>query len=118
MFHWDWHHSQYLPESGPTLKDAKMPDSERAALAKAINAYIGAPDPHDPEMASKAQVRQAVLNANLKMIRLNQDRKGPPEVVVQIQDYCSDDGEDEDWLGLATGERLVDGLDRGAGRPA
>ena len=79
-FHWDWHQSQD-PSSGPSLKDAKMVESERAALAKAIEAHIG-PDPQDPEMASEHQVRQAVLNANIEMISLNQDEKEPLDVVV------------------------------------
>lgn len=77
-FHWDWHQSQSL-FSAPSLKDAKIAASERAALAKAIEAQSGAPDPHDPEMASEDQVRQVVLNANIKMISLSQDEKERPK---------------------------------------
>lgn len=90
-FHWDWHQSQSL-DSDPSLKDAKVTPSERAALAKAIEAQIGSPDPHDPEMASEDQVKQAVLNANIRIIRLSQDEREPREVVALVQHSCSPTG--------------------------
>jgi hypothetical protein len=107
-FHWDWHQSQPL-FSAPSLEDSKIAASERAALTKAIEAYIGPPDSRDPEMASEDQVRQAVLNANIKMIRLNQDEEQPPEVVAQIQHFCSPTGNCSLWFFRRTshGYRLL-----------
>jgi hypothetical protein len=91
QFHWEWHQSQSL-FSAPSLKDAKIAASGKAALAKAIEAQSGPPDPHDPEMASEDQVRQAVLNANIEMISLNQDQKEPLDIVAQVQHFCSPTG--------------------------
>lgn len=107
-FHWDWHQSQSL-SSAPSLKDAKIAASERAALAKAIEAQSGASDPHDPEMASEGQVRQVVLNANIKMISLSQDETEPPEVVAQVQHFCSPTGNCSLWFFRRTshGYRLL-----------
>jgi hypothetical protein len=96
-FHWDWHQSQSL-SSAPSLQDAKIAAAERTALANAIEAQIGPADPYDTEMASKARVRQAVLNANIKMISLRQDEKEPPEVVVQVQHLCSPTGNCSLWF--------------------
>ncbi len=96
-FHWNWHQSDGL--SGATsLKDAKMADADRAALAKAIESYIGAPDSKDPEMATEDQVEQAVLDANVKILALNQDEKAPLEVVAEIQRYCSPTGNCSMWF--------------------
>lgn len=97
IFHWDWHQSEDLSEA-PALKDAKMPDSDRAALAKAMEAYIGPPDGRDPEMATEDQVKTAVLNASVKILALNQGEKAPSEVVVQIGHYCSADGNCSMWF--------------------
>jgi hypothetical protein len=55
-FHWDWREAQFLSYATPSLKDTKMSDADRAALAKAIEAYIGPPDSQDPEIASEDQV--------------------------------------------------------------
>jgi hypothetical protein len=96
-FHWDWRESQSL-FSAPSLKDINIAASERAALAKAIEAQSGPPDRYDPEMASEDRVRQAVLNANVKMISLSQDEKEPVEVVAQIQHLCSADGNCTLWF--------------------
>ncbi len=97
IFHWDWRQSDGL--SGATsLKDAKMPDSDRAALAKAIEGYIGPPDGRDPEMATEDQVKTAVLNASVKILALNEDEKAPLEVVAEIQHYCSPTGNCSMWF--------------------
>jgi hypothetical protein len=107
-FHWDWHQSQSL-FSAPSLKDARIAASERAALAKAIEAQNGSTDPHDPERASEDQVRLVVLNANIKMISLSQDEKEPPEVVAQVQRFCSPTGNCSLWFFRRTphGYRLL-----------
>jgi hypothetical protein len=96
-FHWDWHQVQSL-SSATALKDAKIAASKRAALANAIETQIGLPNPHDPELASEDQVRQAVLNANIKVIGLNQDEKEPLEVVAQVQHFCSPTGNCSLWF--------------------
>src|SRR5690242_8867581 len=80
QFDWDWHQLQSL-SSAPSLKDANIAPSERAALAKAIEAQVGPPNPYDPELASDVRIRQAVLNSNIKMISVSQNEKDPPEVV-------------------------------------
>lgn len=97
-FHWDWHQSQYLRSSDPTLKDAKMAKSDRVALAKAIEAQIGPPDPRDPEMTTRDQISYAVQNAGLKIIRLRQDQKESAEVVVRLQNSCSPTGNCSLWF--------------------
>jgi len=107
-FHWDWHQPQSL-FSAPSLEDAKIAAPERAELTKVIENRVVPPDPHDPEMGSEDQVRHAVLNANIRMVSLNQDEKEPLEVVVQIQHYCSPDGNCTLWFFRRTphGYRLL-----------
>lgn len=94
-FHWDWRRSE-SPSS--SLKDVKLADSERAALAKAITAQVGPPDRYDPEMASEDQVRRAVLSADVSVIRLNQRETKPLEVVAQVQHFCSPTGNCTLWF--------------------
>lgn len=96
-FQWDWHRAQSL-FSAPALRDAKIAASEKAELGKAIEAQIGPPDPHDPQMASADQLRQAVLNANIEAISLSQDEREPAEVVAQIQHFCSPTGNCSLWF--------------------
>lgn len=105
-FQWDWHQILFPATS---LKDATIAASERTALAKAIEAQTGPPDPNDPEMASEAQVKQAVLNANVKMISLSHDEKEPPEVVADVQHFCSPTGNCTLWFFRRTphGYRLL-----------
>jgi hypothetical protein len=99
QFNWDWHQLQSL-SSAPSLKDANIAASDRAALAKAIEAQIGPPDPYDPELASEVQIRQAVLNSNIKMISVSQNEKDPPEVVAlpNGQHFCSPTGNCSFWF--------------------
>lgn len=106
-FHWDWHRSQSL-FGAPSLKDIKMPQPDRAALARVIEDYVGPPDQKNPELASKDQVRQAVLNANIKAVVLDQDGK-QSEVVAQVQEFCSADGNCPLWFFQRTphGYRLL-----------
>lgn len=85
-----------------------MSDSDRAALARAIETYIG-PDSRDPEMATADQVKQAVLNVKIKMLELDQDETDPLEVVVEMEHYCSGDGNCSLWFFRKTprGYRLL-----------
>ncbi|MGB7024476.1 MAG: hypothetical protein WBD73_11820 [Candidatus Acidiferrales bacterium] len=109
-FHWDWHKSQYL-FAAPPLKD--MNGADKAALAKAIELQIGPPDPRDPAMSSEDQVRQAVMNANIRMIGLNQDEKKPSEVVAQVRNFCSPTGNCTLWFFRKTShgyELLLDAI--------
>lgn len=107
-FHWDQQQSQSA-FSASSLRDTKIGASERAALAKAIEAQIGPVNPRDPKMASNAQVKQAVLNANIEMIRLGQDGKEPLQVVAQVQHLCSPTGNCQLWFFRRTphGYRLL-----------
>jgi hypothetical protein len=89
VFHWDWHQIQYADQS---LEDSKVSDADRAALMKTIEAYIGPPDPKNPDLDSEDRVRIAVQSAKVKIVRLNQDRKEPAEVVVAIPLFCSGGG--------------------------
>jgi hypothetical protein len=94
-FHWDWHQSQSL-FSAPTLKDARITAAERLALATAIRAQIGPPSPRTPDLGLE------VLNANVKVIRLSQDEKKPPQVVAQVQHLCSPTGNCSLWFFRST----------------
>ena len=96
-FHWDGRDAQDLFKAS-SLQEAKITNADRAALAKAIEAYIGPPDPLHPGMASEDQVKRAVLNAKIRMVHLNQGEEGRPEAVAQIQDFCSPVGNCSLWF--------------------
>lgn len=86
-----------------------MPHSDRAALAKAIQAHMGPPDLYDTDMASADQARQAALNAEIKMIRLKPDEKDPRDVVATVRGFCTADGNCPLWFFRKTshGYRLL-----------
>ena len=89
VFHWDWRQIQYPDQS---LEDAKVSEADRAALLKTIEAYVGPPDPKEPDLDSADRVRLAIQSAAVKIVRLNQDEKEPPEAVVTIRQFCSGGG--------------------------
>lgn len=107
-FHWDLHQSQ-SPSSASSLKDLKIAASEKAALAKAIEAQISPPNPLDPEIASEDRLKQTALNANIKMIHLSENETQPVEVVAQVQPFCSPTGNCSLWFFQRTahGYRLL-----------
>ncbi len=93
-FHWGWKESQNL-FSAHSLRNSKMSKPEKAALAKAIEAQIR-PGMWALGIKSENQLVQAALNASVEMINLNQG--GAPEVVAQVQGFCSVDGNCDLWF--------------------
>lgn len=93
-FHWDWRDWQELI-AAQSLRNAKMSEPDRAAIAKAIEAQIS-PDKSDLEIESEKQLAEAVLDTRIKMIDLNHD--GTPEVVAQGMAGCSPTGNCSFWV--------------------
>lgn len=93
-FHWDWRDWQELI-AAQSLRNAKMSEPDRAAIAKAIEAQIR-PDMSDLEIESEKQLAEAVLDTRVKMIDLNHD--GTPEVVAQGMAGCSPTGNCSFWV--------------------
>lgn len=93
-FHWDWHNSQELSWM-QSLRNAKMSNSDKAAIAKAIEEQIR-PDMFDLGIKSEDQLVKAALDTRIKIVDLNQD--GVPEVVAQAMADCSGDGNCSFWV--------------------
>jgi len=94
-FHWEWRNSQELVAVAQSLRNAKMSEPDRAAIAKAIEAQIR-PDMPDLEIESEKQLAEAALDTRIKMIDLNHD--GTPEVVAQGMAGCSPTGNCSFWV--------------------
>lgn len=84
-FHWDWHDAQELSPKR-SLQNAKLPENQRRAIAKAISAEL------NDQSQSQQQLRRAALKTSIKMVDLNSD--GVPEVIAQGvgEDDCSPTG--------------------------
>lgn len=94
-FHWDWRDSQELVAVAQSLRNAKMSEPDRVAIAKAIEAQTR-PDMSDLEIKSEKQLAEAALDTRIKMIDLNHD--GTPEVVAQGMAGCSPTGNCSFWV--------------------
>jgi hypothetical protein len=96
-FRWEWRESEYLKE---TLREAKLTDAERTAIAKAIANQLG---PYVPDMKymgidSEQQLKDAILDTRVEMVDLNGDDVA--EVIAQgtAKEGCSPTGNCPFWV--------------------
>jgi hypothetical protein len=96
-FQWDWRHSEALT-SKQSLRHAKVTESERAAIARAIANQLK-PDLGGLGGESEQEMEDNALDTPVKMVDLNGD--GIPEVIAQgtIEDGgCSPTGTCRFWV--------------------
>lgn len=91
-FHWEWQNSQELVAS-QSLRKAKMSDSDKDVIAKAIEDLISE---EDSQMKPGRHLTEAALDTRVKMIDLNKD--GTLEVVAQAMADCSPTGNCSFWV--------------------
>lgn len=94
---WEWRDSAYLEQ---TLREAKVTNEERMAIANAIANQVG---PYMPDMKfigieSEQQLKDATLNTRVELVDLNGD--GIPEVIAQGANKlgCSPTGNCSFWV--------------------
>ena len=93
-FHWNWRDWQEL-DAQESLRNAKLPNLERQAIAAAIAAQLR-PIMSDLDIESESQLGKAALDTRIKMIDLNND--GIPEAVTQGMVDCSPTGNCPFWV--------------------
>lgn len=93
-FHWDWHNWQELSWM-QSLRNARMSDSDKAAIAEAIEAQLR-PEMGIPEIESEEELVKAAWNTSIKAVDL--DRDGVPEVVAQAMAGCGAVGNCSFWV--------------------
>jgi hypothetical protein len=93
-FCWDWRAWQEL-NARESLRSAKLEESERRAIAEAIEAQLR-PKMSDLEIDSQKDLEKAVLDTRVKLIELNAD--GVPEVVAQGMINCGATGNCPFWI--------------------
>jgi hypothetical protein len=110
---WEWRHSKYLEQ---TLRQAKVEDAERTAIAEAIANQVG---PYRPEMKfmgidSEQRLRDAILDTRIELVDLNDD--GVPEVIAQgtLKEGCSPTGNCAFWIFQKSGREYRLLASRGA----
>ena len=109
-FHWNWRNSQELIAVAQSLRDAKASESEKKAIAAAIEEQIRA-NMADFEIDSESQLEKAALDTRVKMIDLNRD--GTSEVVAQAMVGCGATGNCSLWIFQKTAhgyKLLLDGF--------
>ena len=94
---WEWRDSKCAKQ---TLREAKVVNSERTAIAKAIATQVG---PYTPDMKflgidSEQQLKDTILDTLVELVDLNGD--GIPEVVAQgtNKEGCSPTGNCPFWV--------------------
>ncbi|HKS83079.1 MAG TPA: hypothetical protein VJR23_16365 [Candidatus Acidoferrales bacterium] len=93
-FLWEWKNGQEL-FAAQSLRNAKIDDSERTVIAKAIEAQLR-PDMADLGIHSEGQLAKAALDTRVKMIDVNGD--GTPEVIAQGMKGCGVVGNCSLWV--------------------
>ena len=109
-FRWDWRNSQELIAVAQSLRNVKITDAERAAIATAIEEQIRA-NMADFEIDSEGQLEKAALDTRVKTIDLNRD--GTSEVVAQAMVGCGATGNCSLWVFQKTAhgyKLLLDGF--------
>jgi len=101
---WEWRHSEYAEQ---TLRQAKVTNAERAAIAKAIASQVG---PYTSDMQflgidSEQQLKDAILDTRVELVDLNGD--GIREVVAQgtYKEGCSPTGNCPFWIFQKSGRK-------------
>jgi hypothetical protein len=94
---WEWRDSKYAEQ---TLREAKVVNTERAAIAKAISNQLG-PYTRDMQLVaidSEQQLKDTILDTRVELVDLNGD--GTPEVIAQgtYKAGCSPTGNCLFWV--------------------
>ncbi len=100
---WEWRDSKCLKH---TLREAKVGNEEKTAIAKAISQQVG---PYTPDMKlvgidSAQQLKDAILETRTELVDLNDD--GTPEVIAQgtNKEGCSPTGNCPFWVFQKSGQ--------------